>query len=183
MSVLGAISAGVGLAGSIAGALGSRSAARRQRRLLDKQRAANEAWYARNYYGDYLNSVEAMNAMRRVNDTIRERSQAARARAAVTGATPEQSVAIEAANGRNVADLMGNLAAQGDAYRRHVDERKQQMDAGVNSAAAGIAEAQQGANAQLMSAGLRSVMNGLSQFDFSGLNKEEDDSKKKEDKK
>lgn len=166
MSIIAGISAGVGAAGAIAGMFGSRAAARRQQREISKQEAKNEAWYNRNYYGDYLNSVEAMNAIQRVNDTLRERSQAARARQVVTGGTPEQAVAQEAENTKSVTALMGNLAAQGDAYRREADARKLGLDAQTGGMRQAIASGQQGANAQLMSAGLNAVMNGLSQFDF-----------------
>lgn len=163
---LGLIGLGVGLAGTGAGILGSRKAAKRQKEELKKQGAANEAWYNRNYYGDYLNSVEAQNAIRRVSDTLRERSQAARAREAVTGATPEQTIAQEAESGRTVADIMGNLAAQGAAYRRDVDARKLQMDNALSAQRQAIAGQQQGANAALMSAGLQTAINSISQFDI-----------------
>lgn len=166
MSTTAAIGLGVGALGALGGMLGSRAAARRQKRELEKQAARNEAWYNRNYYGDYLNSVEAMNAINRVRDTFAERARQARARSVVAGATPEMGVAETAAQAKGVAELMGNLAAQGDAYRRDVDARKQQMDAGISGARQAIAERQQGAQASLMSAGLNAVMNGLSQFDF-----------------
>lgn len=163
---LGLIGLGVGLAGAGAGFLGSKAAARRQKREVEKQEAKNEAWYNRNYYGDYLNSLEALNAIRRVNDTMRERGQAARARQAVTGGTAEQAIATEAENNRSVADLMGNLAAQGDAYRRDIDAKKLNMDAQTSGMRQSIANGQQQANAQLASAGLNAMLNGMSQFKF-----------------
>ena len=169
MSILAGISAGVGAIGTIAGAIGSRSAARRQQRELEKQAARNEAWYARNYYSDYLNSSEAQNAIRRLGNTLRERSQASKARQAITGATPEQSIAESAEYNKSMADMIGNLAAAGESYRRDVDAKKLQMDASLSAQRQGIAQAQQGANANLMSAGLRSMMNGLSQYDFGKL--------------
>ena len=169
MSIIAGISLGMGAAGALAGALGARKQAREREREIAKQEARNEAWYNRNDYGDYLNTVEAMNAVRRVNDTLRERSLAARARQVVAGGTPEIAVAQEAENARGVADLMGSLAAQGDAYRRDVDARKQQLDAQVSGARQAIADNRQAANAGLMSAGLRSVMNGLSQFDLGNV--------------
>lgn len=166
MSIIAGISAGIGALGALGGVLGSRSAAKRQQRALENQEANNEAWYRRNYYGDYLNSVEANNAIRRVKDTLAERSKAARARQVVAGGTPEQAIAAEQEYAKSVADVMGNLAAQGDAYRREVDARKAQMDANVGGHRQAIASQQQAANASLMGAGLRAVMSGLSQFDF-----------------
>ena len=183
MSIIGAISLGAGLLGGAAGAIGSRKAAERERELLQKRRAANDAWYARNYYGDYLNTAEASNAINRMKETLRERSQAARAREAVTGATPEMAVAQESESNKSMAELMGGLAARGDAYRRDVDTRKMQMDAATDATEAAMRSAQQGANAQLTSAGLNAIKSGLSQFDFGGLSKSDVPAeKKKEDK-
>lgn len=166
MSIIAGISAGIGALGALGGMFGSRRAAEREQRELENRAAKNEAWYHRNYYGDYLNSVEATNAIRRVKDTLAERSQMARARQVVAGGTPEQAVAAEQEYAKSMADVIGNLAAQGEAYKRDVDARKAQMDAEVGGQRQAIASQQQAANASLMGAGLNAVMSGLSQFDF-----------------
>ena len=96
MSFLG-IAAGVVLGlSALSGGLGMAQAAkarRQQQALINKQAASNEAWYQRNYYQNYLESSEARSAMKRVEYTLRRRSQQAEGQAAVTGATREAVLA------------------------------------------------------------------------------------------
>lgn len=165
MGVLELASAGAGIIGGISGAIGSRAAAGREQRLIADREAANNAWYNRNYYGDYLSSAESQNAIKRVKDTLTELSKQNRARAVVAGGTPERAIAETAALGRSVTDMMGDLAARGSEYRRQADLQKQQLDAGTDARRAAIASGQQTANAELMQSGINLLMNGLSGID------------------
>ena len=92
-----------------------------ERRALANMRAAEQAWYNRNYYNDYLNNSIARAAMKRVENTLSRNSRQNRAYAAVSGATPETMLA---ANGQGLSamdNLVTNLAAQEDARRASVD--------------------------------------------------------------
>lgn len=168
-TLLGVASAASGVAGAIFGSKEQREAAREQRRLLAEQRARNEAWYNRNYYEDYLNSVGAQNAMKRVRDWWSKENRQARARAAVSGGTPEQAAAVAEAGGRAMADTMGNLAAQGEANKRAVDAQKAQMDANVAAQEAAIADARQQAGANLLSNGINLAVSGANAAMEQGL--------------
>ena len=93
---------------------------RRADRIMANARAAEQAWYKRNYYNDYFNSSMARAAMKRVEDTLKN-SRQNRAYAAVTGATPETTLA-QNEQGLNTAEsMMTNLAAQESGRRSSVD--------------------------------------------------------------
>lgn len=163
--IIAGVSAIGGLVGGITGSSEAAAAAREQKRLLREQKARNEAWYRRNYYEDYLNSVEAQAALKRVGDAWRERTQEARARQAVTGGTPEQAAAIAEAGGNAFGNTAMGLAAQGAAARREVDAQKAQMDADIAAQQAGIASAEQQGSMQLAQNGMSLVANALSSFE------------------
>ena len=91
------------------------------RRALANTRAAEQAWFNRNYYNDYLNNSIARAAMKRVENTLSRNSRQNRAYAAVSGATPEM---LLAANGQGLSamdNLVTNLAAQNDSRRASLD--------------------------------------------------------------
>lgn len=173
MSVIGAIGAAAGLAGSLFGASQQRKAAREQRREMARQRAANNAWYARNYYQDYLNTVEAQNAVKRYRDAWAEQNREARARQAVTGGTPEQAQAVAEAGGEAMGNMMGNLAAQGQQNRQAIDAQKLQMDTNLSQQEAAIAEAEQQAGANLINNGIGVATSALQGMDLKAPSKME----------
>ena len=165
MSVLGIIGAGVGLASSLYGAHKSAKAAEEQENELAKQRAANEAWYKRNYYQDYLNTVQAQNALKRYRNAWAERTKEARARQAISGGTPEQAQAVAEAGGEAMGNMVGNLAAQGEQNKAAIDAQKLAMDNNLSQQAAQIAEARQTASSNLMSSGTSMLTSGLQAMD------------------
>lgn len=143
-----------GAAGATKGALDARKAARERRKAISQQKAKNEAWYARNYHEDYLNSVAANNAIKRVRDSWADATREARARQAVAGGTPEQAVAVAEAGGEAMANTVGSLAAQGEANKRAVDAQKQAMDANIAAQEGAIADAEQQAGMNLVNNGI-----------------------------
>lgn len=159
--VLGALSAAGGLYSALSGKSAARKAAREQKRLMAQDRARNDAWYQRNYYQDYLNSVEAQNAIKQVKDAWAERTQEARARQAITGGTPEQAVAVAEAGGEAMGNTVAGLAAQGSAIKRQVDAQKMQMDANASAQEAQIAQAKQQAGMNLGDNGMGLLASGL----------------------
>lgn len=161
MSVIGLIGAGVGLASSLYGAHKSASEAKKQEAELVRQRAANEAWYNRNYYQDYLNTVQAQNALKQYRNAWAERTKEARARQAISGGTPEQAQAVAEAGGEAMGNMVGNLAAQGEANKQSIDAQKLAMDNNLSQQAAQIAEARQAAASNLMSSGASMITSGL----------------------
>lgn len=94
---------------------------RRADRIMANARAAEQAWYKRNYYNDYFNSSMARAAMKRVEDTLSKNSRQNRAYAAVTGATPETTLAQNEQGLNTMESMMTNLAAQESDRRSSVD--------------------------------------------------------------
>lgn len=161
MSVIGIGSAGVGLASLLYGAYKDAKSAKEEEAELARGRAASEAWYKRNYYQDYLNTVEAQNALKRVRNAWDERTREARARQAITGGTPEQAQAVVEAGGEAMGETVGNLAAQGQQNRQAIDAQKLAMDNNLSQQAVQIAENKQAAGQQLMAAGAGLMTSGL----------------------
>jgi hypothetical protein len=160
-TILGGAGLALGLGSMISGAASSRSARKRQKREQAKQRAASEAWYMRNYYQDYLNTVSARNALKRYRDEWAERAQQARSRQAITGGTPEQAVAVEEAGGEAMANMIGNLAAQGERNKQAIDAQKLAMDTNIAQQEAAMASAEQAAGANLVSNGVGMIASSL----------------------
>ena len=173
MSVIGLIGAGVGLATQLYGAHKSAKAAKEQEAELARQRAANEAWYNRNYYQDYLNTVQAQNALKQYRNAWAERTKEARARQAISGGTPEQAQAVAEAGGEAMGNMVGNLAAQGEQDKAAIDAQKLAMDNNLSQQAAQIAEARQQAASNLMSSGASMLTSGLQAMDGVKLNAKE----------
>ena len=94
---------------------------RRAERIMENARAAEQAWYKRNYYNDYFNSSMARAAMKRVEETLSKNSRQNRAYASVTGATPEISLASNEQGLNAVDNMVTNLAAQESERRSAVD--------------------------------------------------------------
>ena len=165
MGILGLIGAGIGLGSSIFGGIKAARAARDQKEAIDRMNADNEAWYNRNYYANYMDSTEARAAMKRVEDTLRRRSQQTSAQAAVSGATPEQVVAQQQADSRVVGDVATNLASQSTAIKRQVDAQNQANKNAINRMRMEqMALDESGAGAAMQS-GINLIGNSLNGFD------------------
>ncbi len=94
---------------------------REAERILAKARANEQAWYKRNYYDDYFNSSMARAAMKRVEDTLSRNSRQNRAYAAVTGATPEISLARNEQGLEALDNMATSIASQQSDRRATVD--------------------------------------------------------------
>lgn len=94
---------------------------RRAERILANARANEQAWYKRNYYNDYFNSSMARAAMKRVEDTLSKNSRQNRAYAAVTGATPELTLAQNEQGLNAVDNIFTDIAAKESVRRDSVD--------------------------------------------------------------
>lgn len=156
---------GAGLAGGIMGGIKSSKAAKAQQKLIDQQRAKNDAWYNRNYYQNYLDSKEAQSAIKRVEDTMRRRKQETQATAAVTGGTQEAVLAQEENDQKLMGDVVGNLAARGDAIKRQVDAQKQAMDNDIMGQQMKQYQMNEAGGSALMAAGLGMVDDAISALD------------------
>lgn len=160
------IGAAGGLASGLFGGLKSSKAAKKQEKLINEQERKNDAWYNRNYYQNYLDSVEAQAAMKRVENTLKKQNQEARATAVVTGATPEAAVAQQQANNEILDNVTTNLAAQGTARKANVDAINQQNENNIMNMRIAQNQATEKGNAQLMDNGLGIIGSALSMQDW-----------------
>lgn len=164
--ILGTIGAIAGIGSTIYGAVKQSQAAKKEEALMAEQKAANEAWYNRNYYQDYLNTVGAQNAIKRYRDLLAEQTKEARARQVITGGTPEQAQAVAEAGAEGYSNLVGNLAAQGEAQKQAVDAQKLAMDANLNAQGLTMAQKQQQAGANLVANGINTLASSLQSIEL-----------------
>lgn len=164
--MIAAIGAIAGLAATAIGAAQQKKAAENQEKLLKEQQAKQEAWYNRNYYQDYLNTVEGQNAIKQYKDLWAERTREARARQVISGGTPEQAAAVAEAGAEGLGNMMGNLAAQGAARKQQIDAQMLGMEADMTNQRGAIEEARQQAGANLMSNGIGTMTSSLQGMDI-----------------
>lgn len=164
--MIAAIGAIAGLAATAIGAAQQKKAAENQEKLLKEQQEKQEAWYNRNYYQDYLNTVEGQNAIKQYKDLWAERTREARARQVISGGTPEQAAAVAEAGAEGLGNMMGNLAAQGAARKQQIDAQMLGLDANLRNQRGAIEEARQQAGANLMSNGIGTMTSSLQGMDI-----------------
>lgn len=128
--MIGAIIGGaMGLANMIGGGIKSAKENRRQRKLIEEEKAAAENAYKRDYYGNYLDRSEVRSLLKRAREVSKDRMNNARATAAVMGSTPEVAVAQQQAEANAYGNVVSGLGANADTYkdmaqRRYDDARR-----------------------------------------------------------
>ena len=125
--IMTGLSGGLQLYSGVKKLFGSRD--RQAEKIMANARAAEQAWYKRNYYNDYFNSSMARAAMKRVEETLSKNNAQNRAYAAVTGATPELSLSQNEQGLNAVDNMVTNLAAQESNRRASVDAQHHQNQA------------------------------------------------------
>lgn len=122
MAIGTAISAGVGAASAIFGGIKNAREARKQRRLLKEQEAAEKAWYDREYNTDNTQRASAQRLITMTQDSIRKRNQAAAGQSAVMGGTAAAAATREQ-NNNAIAQTASNINAQGMAQRDAIEHQ------------------------------------------------------------
>lgn len=120
-AVLSGLNGALGLYSGIKGMFDSSKARRKQERLMREASSLENAWYRRNYYGDFLNDSASRAAIKRVENTLRRQNEQNRAFAAINGATPELAVARNKQGLNALENVMTNVASQADARKRSAD--------------------------------------------------------------
>lgn len=116
---LGALSAGI----SVAGGLLSRNAAKKAARQVKYRRNAEKAWYDKEYNTDYIDTKAGQNLMRRAQEVQDKYVKRAEGAAAVGGGT-DASVALAKENANKaVSDTIANVAAQDTARKQRVADQ------------------------------------------------------------
>ena len=99
----------------------SANAANKQRRMLSDAKAEEDAWFRRNYYGNYLDSSMARAALRRVEKTLHRANNQNRARAVVAGETPELALARNEQGLRSMENVIGNITENDTARKERIE--------------------------------------------------------------
>lgn len=155
------IGAGLGAAASVIGGIKARQAAAKANRILEQQKADNQAWYDRRYNEDATQRADAQRMLTMTMDRMRRRNKAAAGTAAVMGSSPEAVAVEKEANAQALADTASQIAAAGAARKDQVENQylanknalTQQQIGVQNQQAQNIAQATQGASQALMGAG------------------------------
>ena len=129
----GAIGAGLGAVGGIFGGIAASKAMKNVKSNLEAQRSANRDWYDRRYNEDATQRADAVAAVNRVEESIRERNRQAAGMLAVTGGTEESVAATKAANNQALAETMSNIAVNGERRKDAVEAQFQAKDDAIQA--------------------------------------------------
>jgi non-ribosomal peptide synthetase component E (peptide arylation enzyme) len=124
--LLSGLGGAVGFISGIKGLYDSSEAAKAQKSLLKERKAAEAAWYRRNYYGDFLNGSLSRAAMKRVERTMLGQNRLNRAYSKVNGATPELAAERSRQGLQSMENVVTSLAANDSERRNRVDALHQQ---------------------------------------------------------
>lgn len=118
-----AISTGAGLLGALVGGIGAGRARRKAQGALNQEVQDNTALFNREYYADSMDRSDNQSLLRNLRGLLNEQAQRSRQTAAITGATPEQQVAQQAAANNTIANAAGNISALNSRYKDNVMNR------------------------------------------------------------
>ena len=120
------ISAGLGLASSIAGGIANRKARRKQEQMLAQQQRENQAWYDRRYNEDPTKRADTVRLLTQMQEQIKNRNRAAKGRQAVMGGTEDSTTAVKEANNKTLADTTSQIVAANEARKDAIEQQYQQ---------------------------------------------------------
>ena len=127
------IAAGVGIAASTAGAIGS--AVNNRKAQEERTRAYNEAknFLTSEYYRDPLSSVGNRALLKRMDQRLKDQNEAMENRAAAGGATFENQLAMRQAANESMGNVYSNLLMGEDARRQAINQQRMQLDQDYSS--------------------------------------------------
>lgn len=134
----------VGLAGNIAGGIGSSKARKKQEQYLGEALEDARADYNRDYYQDITQRGDMMRLIRNYEDRMAEDVQGARQRQAVTGATDASVAAEKKAAQQGLSNAISGIASLGSQLKDKASSRwsadKAQYRAGMSGMEASKAQ-------------------------------------------
>ena len=105
------------LGGSIFGGIKASREAKKQQKMLDAQKAENQAWYNRRYNEDGTQRADAQRLLTNTQDLLRRQTKAAQGANAVA--------AQKAANNQALAEATSTIAAASDARKDNIEQQYQ----------------------------------------------------------
>ena len=108
--ILSGINGALGLYSTVKGIVDSSKSKKQQSNLRRTMQNEEDAWYRRNYYGNFMDDKASKAAIKRVENTLRRNNEQERARGIITGSTPEISIARNEQGLRTMENVINNLA-------------------------------------------------------------------------
>lgn len=137
--------AALGLGGSIFGGIQAARAAKKQKKILNRQEAENAAWYNRRYNEGGTQRADAQRMFTKARAAMREGMQSARGRQIVAGGTDTAVEAARRNNSDTLAETASRIAANADARKDAVEQQYRQTQQGIDTSRANL-EAGRAAN-------------------------------------
>lgn len=117
---MGALSLAAGVGGSIASSVNakhSQEELEKQNSIIAQQRAENEAIFNKQYYQNITDRTEVQDMLRKLEENQRNTQKLNDAKAAITGATPEQQLANQNSLNKSYADAVAKIASQASVLK------------------------------------------------------------------
>lgn len=124
--LLTGLNGALGLYAGVKGMFDSASAASKQKKLYNAAKAEEDAWYRRNYYGNFLDSSASRAAVKRLESSLRRKNQQDRAYSTINGATREYALARNRQNLEAAENMFTNLASREDERKMRIDAQHRQ---------------------------------------------------------
>lgn len=152
------------LGGSIFGGIKASREAKKQQKMLDAQKADNQAWYNRRYNEDGTQRADAQRLLTNTQDLLRRQTMAAQGANAVTGASTEAVAAQKAANNQALANATSTIAAASDARKDNIEQQYQANDNALANKQLQVSQQKQNAITQAVQgvAGAADSIGGIS---------------------
>jgi hypothetical protein len=132
--IMTGINGALGLYSTVKGLIDSSESKKKQSKLRRDAQNEENAWFRRNYYGNFMDNAASKAAIKRVENTLRRNNEQERARSIITGSTPELSVARNEQGLRAMENVVNNLAAADGNAKRSVDMAHKQNNLALKSA-------------------------------------------------
>jgi hypothetical protein len=155
------VSAGIGAAGTVMGAIKSAQERNRMKLFMENQRADNKAWFDGKMHSDYMQRKDTQSLMKSLRDNLRDANQTTASTAAVTGATPEQIAASKAATGEAITDTYSKVAGHGQAVQDNAEAQFLNRENQLNAQEYGAMEANAQSYENLISNSLNTGLQGV----------------------
>ena len=103
----------VGIGSSIYGGIKAGQERKRMSNFISGQQSDNEAWYNKNYYGNYMDRTDTQALMKNLRDNLKTQSDRNAQTAVITGATPEAQLAAKEQANKAITDTTFKSSSNG----------------------------------------------------------------------
>ncbi|MBO7229837.1 MAG: hypothetical protein J6V20_00280 [Bacteroidaceae bacterium] len=132
--ILSGINGALGLYSTVKGIVDSSKSKKQQSNLRRTMQNEEDAWYRRNYYGNFMDDKASKAAIKRVENTLRRNNEQERARGIITGSTPEISIARNEQGLRTMENVINNLAVADSNQDQNLDMMHRQNNLALKNA-------------------------------------------------